>query len=634
LSRPFVSVLIDTYNHEKFIEQAITSVLEQGFPASDREILVVDDGSTDRTPAIVKGFEPQVRLLRKQNGGQASAFNAGIPECHGEIIAFLDGDDWWAPGKLRAIAQAFQQNPTARMVGHAYFQSSGNGSQVITMGHSEFLRRDDPVYAETFRLRRAFLGTSRLALQSSLARQIIPVPEAIVFEADEYLFSIAAALSDFVILPEPLTHYRIHGSNLFVAAGGNRDGLRRKQKVLRELAESLRNSFAFFDVPPSFTRPVVEMVSLEEAQLRLMLDGGSSLETYRTETGIYRIQHSDAPRRSRFFRWLSMLPALLLPPRWFYGARRWLASRTWYGRAREKMVPVPNLTKIPVNYRQTSTSSGTDDRQPGRISNASSTRLKARLKSFWNSQELYWSLMTEESALDSENRARAASVIPDGSRVLDVACGRAANCVWLVGRVQYFGCDISQKGLSCVQRDNLRLVCADAEDLPFADSSVDAVLSTYALEHSADPVRMLSEMVRVVRPGGKIVLLGPAWDFPFWFPNSLRAKAQNRLWLLKYSLKRLFGQLWALAGGSSPFMIVEEPEAFTLPFIYDADAVYVVWTYEVIRQMKKWGCKSVHTSVDNKMLGSNPFVGALKRALMLFPLYKNAGSTAFMVFER
>src|SRR5215470_6674097 len=79
-------------------------------------------------------------------------------------------------------------------------------------------------------------------------------------------------------------------------------------------------------------------------------------------------------------------------------------------------------------------------------------RLKTRLKEFWNSQELYWSLMTEEKARDSENRARAASMIPEGSRVLDVACGRATNYVWLADRVQYFGCDISQKGLSSAQR--------------------------------------------------------------------------------------------------------------------------------------------------------------------------------------
>src|ERR1700683_4600223 len=101
MARPLLSVLIDTYNHERFIEQAIVSVLEQDVAEADREIVVVDDGSTNRPPEIVRKFEPRVRLIRKKNGGQASAFNIGIPECRGEIIAFLDGDDWWAPGKLQ-----------------------------------------------------------------------------------------------------------------------------------------------------------------------------------------------------------------------------------------------------------------------------------------------------------------------------------------------------------------------------------------------------------------------------------------------------------------------------------------------------------------------------------------------------
>src|SRR5258707_3910833 len=118
----FVSVLIDTYNHESFIEQAIVSVLEQDFPDAEREIIVVDDGSTDGTSEIVKKFEPRVRLLRKMNGGQASAFNAGIPECKGEIVAFLDGDDWWAPGKLQAGARGLCRGPSSWVGGDCHIE--------------------------------------------------------------------------------------------------------------------------------------------------------------------------------------------------------------------------------------------------------------------------------------------------------------------------------------------------------------------------------------------------------------------------------------------------------------------------------------------------------------------------------
>jgi len=93
--KPILSVLIDTYNHEQYIEQAVVSAVEQDFPPEDFEILVVDDGSTDRTPDIVRKFAPRVRLLRKKNGGQASAFNAAFSELRGDIVSFLDGDDWW-----------------------------------------------------------------------------------------------------------------------------------------------------------------------------------------------------------------------------------------------------------------------------------------------------------------------------------------------------------------------------------------------------------------------------------------------------------------------------------------------------------------------------------------------------------
>src|SRR5271157_1801347 len=116
--RPTASVLIDTFNHERYIEQAIVSVLEQDALEAADEILVVDDGSTDRTPEIVRRFGPRVRLLRKPNGGQASAFNAGIPELRGEVVAMLDGDDWWTRDKLRIVLDVFERNPGVGIVGH------------------------------------------------------------------------------------------------------------------------------------------------------------------------------------------------------------------------------------------------------------------------------------------------------------------------------------------------------------------------------------------------------------------------------------------------------------------------------------------------------------------------------------
>jgi hypothetical protein len=345
MPKPFISVLIDTYNHERFIEQAIASVLEQDVAEADREIIVVDDGSTDRTPEIVRKFEPRVRLIRKANGGQASAFNAGIPECSGQIIAFLDGDDWWTPGKLQAVGGVLAGDAKVGLVGHGIIEAFSNGARrALAPEKDERFTLDSVEAARVFRLRKSYLGTSRMTLRTELARRILPVPEALVIEADEYLFTIAAAMSEIVILRNTLTNYHIHGGNLYVAAGEGEAGLRRKYKVMEALAKALCATLSGKDTPAETVACIVELIQAEADQLRLMLDGGTPWETVKTETTLYRILHGDAGMPQRIFRNATMVPAMILPPRWFYAARQWLGSHPQYHRVREKVLPVPKIT--------------------------------------------------------------------------------------------------------------------------------------------------------------------------------------------------------------------------------------------------------------------------------------------------
>jgi len=345
--RPFASILIDTYNHERYIERAITSVLEQNFCATDREIVVVDDGSTDRTREIVRKFEGQVRVLGKANGGQASAFNLGIPECRGEIIAFLDGDDWWAPEKLKRVVEIFAADSEVGMVGHAIVESfEGAADNVVALKQAERLRLSTVHAAKVFRLHRAYLGTSRLTLRAKIARRILPVPEDLIFEADEYLFTLAGLLADFVILNEALTHYRIHGGNLFVAADPKSGGLRRKQRVMAALVAALHKGLPAYGASKEVADCLLELVEAEAAQLRLMMDGGAPWDAYYVEQTIFRIQHADASWKQRLFRQITTLPALVLPPRWFYAARGWVAGRAWYARTRKEFLPVPGFSEI------------------------------------------------------------------------------------------------------------------------------------------------------------------------------------------------------------------------------------------------------------------------------------------------
>lgn len=268
------------------------------------------------------------------------------------------------------------------------------------------------------------------------------------------------------------------------------------------------------------------------------------------------------------------------------------------------------------------------------MNDLSRSQLKQRLVEFWNTQQVYWDGITDEVSANTPYRGRAASFIAEGSRILDVACGSAANAQWLRPRGAYFGSDISQGGLKRVQQQGLNLVCADAEALPFSDGAFDAVIATFALEHSIRPVLVLREMCRIVRRAGRIVLLGPTWDLPFWYPAALQSKSEKPGWRRSYTWKRLLGQLRGWLFGRLPFLFVEDPDALSRPFVYDADTVYVVWSYEVIRQMKRWGFRLVHCEVDDRLLGHRVLVRLFKRLLYLLPLYRYAGSTSLMVFER
>ncbi|MBA3924582.1 MAG: glycosyltransferase, partial [Nostocaceae cyanobacterium] len=96
-SRPLVSILINNYNYERFLREAIDSASLQTY--SPVEVVVVDDGSGDNSRELIASYGEQIVSVFKQNGGQASAFNAGFAASHGEIVCFLDADDYCAADK-------------------------------------------------------------------------------------------------------------------------------------------------------------------------------------------------------------------------------------------------------------------------------------------------------------------------------------------------------------------------------------------------------------------------------------------------------------------------------------------------------------------------------------------------------
>ena len=104
---PLVSVVVPVYNAEKYIRSAIDSVLAQDY--RPLEIVVVDDGSTDATLQVLSEYEDQIRIFSQPNKGSAAARNLGAKLAEGAYVAFIDADDYWFPGKLRAQVAALQE---------------------------------------------------------------------------------------------------------------------------------------------------------------------------------------------------------------------------------------------------------------------------------------------------------------------------------------------------------------------------------------------------------------------------------------------------------------------------------------------------------------------------------------------
>ena len=105
--RPLVTVLITNYNYGRFLREAIDSALNQTY--RNVEVVVVDDGSTDESREIIDGYGGRIVSVLKENGGQGSAFNAGIAASRGEIICLLDADDSFDLCKVERVVPYCQQ---------------------------------------------------------------------------------------------------------------------------------------------------------------------------------------------------------------------------------------------------------------------------------------------------------------------------------------------------------------------------------------------------------------------------------------------------------------------------------------------------------------------------------------------
>lgn len=113
-TRPSVSIVVPVFNGARYVREAVDSLLEQSYP--HLEVVAVDDGSTDATPAILATYGTRVRVLRQDNRGQAAAMNAGWATSRGDVLAYLSADDRLRPGAVAVAVEALAAHPDALAV--------------------------------------------------------------------------------------------------------------------------------------------------------------------------------------------------------------------------------------------------------------------------------------------------------------------------------------------------------------------------------------------------------------------------------------------------------------------------------------------------------------------------------------
>jgi glycosyltransferase involved in cell wall biosynthesis len=222
---PQISVVIPVYNRGSLIEKTVASVLAQDIKPHEFEIIIVDDGSTDRTPQILDelyGDHPQIRLFHIENGGVAKARNFGLKQARGEFLAFLDHDDLWMPEKLRLQREKMEAHPHVGVVYCNWLAVDEKGEAMpLIFQHSQqswWKPKEGEAYPWVLMphplefLRNPILSMSYPLIRTQLLRDINGFDVEMVPSDDWDLWIRLSKITHFVFVPQVLAHY-VHHDN-------------------------------------------------------------------------------------------------------------------------------------------------------------------------------------------------------------------------------------------------------------------------------------------------------------------------------------------------------------------------------------------------------------------------------------
>jgi hypothetical protein len=210
-----VDIVIDNYNYARFLPDAIESACSQTHPKVT--VTVVDDGSSDGSQELLRDYEERLAVVRKENGGQASALNVGFERCHGDVVIFLDADDTLRPDAAATAAATFAADPEVVKVQFRteVIDAEGRATGAIKpAAHLPMPSGDvrEAELASPFDL--VWMATSANAFRTTALRRIMPIPERPFRTcADWYLVHLMALLGPVVSLDSVSGAYRVHGAN-------------------------------------------------------------------------------------------------------------------------------------------------------------------------------------------------------------------------------------------------------------------------------------------------------------------------------------------------------------------------------------------------------------------------------------
>jgi len=201
---PLVSVVLATYNGARFLEEAVRSVLDQTF--TDLELIVVDDGSTDRTAELVERLsaDPRLRYVYQVNGGQPNADNHGIRLSRGRFIAFIDADDVWLREKLERQLARFDADERIGVVYCPTICIDENGREVESWSIQRHSGRvTDRLFVENF------VPFSSSIVRRACFERLGGFDEELAQAYDYDLWLRLSTAYEFADCPEPMVRYRV-----------------------------------------------------------------------------------------------------------------------------------------------------------------------------------------------------------------------------------------------------------------------------------------------------------------------------------------------------------------------------------------------------------------------------------------